>query len=183
MKKTIILTSFVAAVIACFALSTISYAQPYGAGLYDENVPYGNQTSLTIGTSGDINISITPTLSGTLSTGTSTVTVSTTDVKGYSLYIRALSDTNMNNLGTLLPASANTYPSSTGLVMDTWGYNTDASSNFAGISLTDTLIRSISTPAKAGDVTNVKYGLRLDFAKPAGKYTAHVVYTAVPQPN
>ena len=161
--------------------STKTYAQPYGIGLYDINVPYGSQTSLSISTDGNVSIPIAPTTSGTLATGTSTVTVTSTDVTGYKLYIRALNNAYMNNAGAQLPASANGTPAA--LAVNTWGYNTDASSNFTGISLSDTLIHSITAPATSGDITHVTYGVKVDLAKPAGNYSATVVYTAVPQTN
>lgn len=178
MKKSILFIPIFLAIFTIFALPSISYAQPYGKGLYDANVPYGNQTSLTISTSGNINIPITPTTDGTLATGDSTVTISSTDVVGYKLYIRALSTTDMDNLGTPLPTSVNGSPAP--LATNTWGYNTDASTNFVGISLTDALIHSVSTPI-TNDATTVTYGMKLDFAKPAGNYSATVLYTAVPQ--
>jgi len=160
-------------------LPSASYAQPYGKGIYNENVPYGGQTELSIATSGNINIPITPTTSGVLATGDSIVTVTSTDVMGYKLYIRALNSTDMNNLGALLPASANGSPAP--LAVNTWGYNVDASTDFVGLTLADILIRSISIPASSGDITTVTYGMKLDLAKPAGNYVATVVYTAVPQ--
>lgn len=166
----------------------ICNAQPYGAGLYNANIPYGDETKLTISTNGDITIPITPTLGGTLATGTSTVTVATTDVKGYKLYIAAKDGiTYMDNLGAHLPASANSFGSGLPLANNTWGYNTDASSNFAGILPggvgSDQLVKSVTYPVKSGDVTTFTYGLKLDFEKPAGKYVAYIVYTAVPQTN
>ena len=183
MKKTIyILTIFFITTFVSSVAPSISHAQPYGKGVYNAIVPYGSQTSLSIATNainGNINIPITPTTSGVQATGTNTITVTSTDVKGYKLYIRALSNTNMNNLGALLPASANGTPAA--LAMDTWGYNLNASNNFTGITLSDVLIRSISVPASTGDITNVTYGIKLDLAKPAGNYVASVVYTAVPQ--
>jgi hypothetical protein len=160
-------------------MSSSSYAQPYGKGIYNENVPYGDQTSLSITTSGNVAIPITPTTSGALATSNSVVTVTSTDVKGYKLYIRALNDTNMNSLGSLLPASSNNSPAA--LTVNTWGYNTDASTNFVGLSLSDTLIRSITIPTSSGDITTITYGVKLDMAKPADSYVANVVYTAVPQ--
>lgn len=179
MKKTILFMTFFAIIIAVLAITEVSYAQPYGKGIYNENVPYGSQTSLSISTDGNVNIPITPTTSGVSASGASQITVTSTDVMGYKLYIRALSSTNMDNLGTPLPASANGTPAA--LAINTWGYNTDASSNFVGISLSDVLIRSITVPASSGDITNVTYGIKLDLAKPAGNYVASVVYTAVPQ--
>ena len=179
MKKTILYISFFIALSVGTLVPSASYAQPYGKGVYNANVPYGGQTELSIATSGNINIPITPTTSGVLATGASVVTVTSTDVMGYKLYIRALNSTDMNNLGDLLPASANGSPAP--LAINTWGYNVDASTNFAGITLTDTLIRSITIPASSGDITTVTYGMKLDLAKPAGNYVATVVYTAVPQ--
>lgn len=157
----------------------VCVAQPYGKGLYDADVPYGSQTALSIATNGNINIPVTPASGGALATGTSVVTVTTTDVKGYKLYVRAVSNTNMMNGGTSLPASANGAPAA--LAVNTWGYNTDASTNFTGITLSDTLIRSITTPARLGDVTNVTFGMNLDMLKPIGNYSTTVIYTAVPQ--
>jgi hypothetical protein len=181
MKNIKLFLFLIMTIILCSFISSISYAQPYGKGLYDTNVPYGSQTSLSIATSGNISIPITPTTSGVLATGNSVVTVTSTDVNGYKLYIRALSSTSMNNLGALLPTSANNSPAA--LLVDTWGYNTDGSTNFTGISLNNTLIHSITTPIESGDTTNITYGIKLDMVKPAGNYLASVVYTAVPQTN
>lgn len=179
MKKTILFIIIILSIILSSELTTISSAQPYGKGVYDVNVPYGSQTSLSISTDGDVNIPITPTTTGVSATGTSQITVTSTDVMGYKLYIRALNSTDMNNLGTALPASSNGTPDA--LATNTWGYNTDASTNYVGITLSDVLIRSISVPASSGDITNVTFGIKLDLAKPAGNYVASVVYTAVPQ--
>jgi len=160
-------------------MSSTGYAQPYGKGIYNIGLPYGDQTSLSISTNGNVDIPITPTTDGVLATGSSAVTVTSTDVTGYKLYIRALTNTYMNNLGSQLPASANNTPAP--LSSNTWGYNTDASINFVGISLSDTLIHSMTTIAPSGDITNVTFGMNLDMAKPAGNYVATVIYTAVPQ--
>ena len=176
-KKTLIITTILTVLLSLFVPST-SYAQPYGKGIYNADVPYGNQTSLSISTDGNVEIPITPTSSGASASGTSQVTVSSTDVMGYKLYIRALDNTYMDNLGDQLPASANGSPAP--LAINTWGYNTDASSNFVGITLSDVLIRSNSSPVTS-EITTVTYGISLDMAKPAGNYTASVVYTAVPQ--
>lgn len=159
--------------------STVVYAQPYSKGSYNAQVPYGSMTSLSIATSGDLSIAITPTTAGTLATGTSSITVTSTDVMGYKLYIRAINSTDMNNLGAILPASTNVGPAT--LSTNSWGYNTDGSNLFSGITLSDTLIHSISTPASNGDTTTVTYGIKVDLAKPAGNYTTDILYTAAPQ--
>jgi len=180
-NKTTWILAIILTLIFSVIIPPISYASPYGKGVYGANVPYGSQTSLSIATSGNVSIPITPTTSGVLATGTSIVTVTSTDVMGYKLYIRALTNTNMNNLGSLLPASGN--GAAAALATNTWGYNTDASSNFVGLTLVDTLIRSITVPASGGDATTLTYGMKLDLAKPAGNYMATVIYTAVPQTN
>jgi len=177
MKKIVIIASLV--LLGAITIHSASYAQPYGAGKYDINAPYGGETYLAISTDGNISVPVSPTSSGVLATGTSNVTVTSTDVIGYKLYIRALNDTNMNNLGALLPASANGSPAP--LAVNTWGYNLDASSNFVGIALSDALIRSTTTPVPSGEITTITYGMKLDLGKPAGNYSVQVIYTAVPQ--
>lgn len=181
MNKITPITAIILTIILSVLLSSISFASPYGVGVYGANVPYGSLTALSIATSGNISIPITPMSGGSLATGSSIVTVTSTDVKGFKLYVRALSNTNMNNLGALLPASANGSPAA--LATNTWGYNTDATNNFVGLTLTDVLIHSITIPASGGDATTVTYGMKLDLAEPAGNYVATVIYTAVPQTN
>ena len=154
-------------------------AVPYGRGPFGADIPYGSATSLTISTAGDVAIQITPTDSGTLGTALNTVTVSSTDVIGYKLYIRSQVSTDMVNGPFSIPASANGLPAV--LANNTWGYNTDASSNFVGMTLSDVLIKTTDGPATNGEATNVTYGVKVDNNKPAGTYSTTVVYTAVPQ--
>lgn len=182
---------FLLALVNVLALSAVSYAQPYGVGLYDENVPYGSETSLSISTDavgGNVAIpTITPTESGTLGTATNIITITSTDVTGYKLYIGAATSTSMNNLGTPLAISANAYanPATNPLAVNTWGYNVDGSViNFCGMPLDSSrrLIKTVTTPI-SGDNTTITYGMKIDMAKPAGNYSVGVVYTAVPQTN
>ncbi len=154
-------------------------AQPFGVGKFGANVPYGSQTSLTISTSGNVSIQVTPTDAGTLATASNTVTVTSTDVVGYQLFISALSSTNMTNGAYNLPASANGTPAT--LSNNTWGYNTDASTDFLGITTSEVMIKNATGPFSSGDNTTVTYGVKVDNAKPAGSYSTTVVYTAVPQ--
>lgn len=160
--------------------ATPALAQPYGYGKYNENVPYGSQTTITISTDGNVSIPITPTEAGTLGTGNSTVTVTSTDVVGYKLYIRAAgASTNMVNGPDTLPTSGNGTPAA--LAINTWGYNTDGSSNFVGISLSDTLVKNATGPYPSGDNTTFTYGVNIDNNKPAGNYTTTILYTAAPR--
>lgn len=154
-------------------------AQPYGTGLYNENVPYGSATSLTISTTGNVAIQITPTDAGTLGTALNTVTVSSTDVVGYKLYVRSEGSSDMVNGPFSIPASANGLPAP--LVNNTWGYNTDASSDFVGMTTSDVLIKNLVGPATDGDDTDVTYGVKVDNSEPAGSYSTTVTYTAAPE--
>lgn len=174
--------SFYVSILLCILANSIppAHAQPFGKGKYNENVPYGSETSITISTDGDISIPITPTEAGTLGTDSGTVTVTSTDVVGYKLYIRSAgASTNMTNGPDTLPASGNGSPAA--LATNTWGYNTDGSNNFVGISLSDTLIKNATGPYSSGDNTTFTYGVKIDNSKPAGNYTTTVLYTAAPQ--
>jgi hypothetical protein len=187
MKKSVI-TIFALAIISALTISTVSFAQPYGKGLYGI-IKYGSETSLTISTDavgGNVAIpTITPIVGGALGTADNTVTITSTDVIGYKLYIRALTSTDMNNLGTPLPTTLNIYenPATAPLDVNTWGYNVNGSIiNFCKMTLIDQLIRSTTTPVTAENTT-ITYGMKIDMAKPAGNYSVGVVYTAVPQTN
>ncbi|NTW61551.1 hypothetical protein HGB24_02605 [Candidatus Saccharibacteria bacterium] len=179
MKKTIAFLYILLAAIIIQSQIPICHAQPYGAGLYNEDVPYGSETSLSIATNGNVQISVTPTESGALATGQNQVTVTSTDVVGYKLYIRSLNSTDMDNFGYNLPTSSNVALAP--LDTNTWGYNTNGSSDFLGSSLSDILIKSTDGPVGEGEITTVTYGIKVDMAKPAGYYTTSILYTAVPQ--
>ncbi len=155
-------------------------AQPYGRGVYGANVPYGSQTSLAISVGGNTTIQITPTDTPVQSTGTSSVTVASTDVVGYKLYVKAESSANLVNGPATIPASGNTFASPAALATNTWGYNIDASNSFAGITTSESLVKTITGPKTSGDTTTFTYGVKLDNSKAAGKYTATVTYVAAP---
>ncbi len=161
-------------------LTPIATAQPYGKGKYNENVPYGSQTQLTISTNGDVNIPLTPTDAGVLGTGNSVVTVTSTDVVGFKLYVRTGDvAANLVNGASQIPASANGSPAA--LATNTWGYNTDGSTNFVGLTTSDVLIKNAAGPYTSGNNTTVTYGVKIDNSKAAGRYAGNVLYTATPQ--
>ncbi len=180
-KLILAFSSLIAMAVLLVSFSTVSHASPYGAGKYSANVPYGGQTQLSITTSGPVSLTVTPTSSGVLASAAGTVTVTSTDVVGYRLYIRSVSSTNMTNGATTIPTSANGSPSA--LAVNTWGYNLDGSTNYVGTTLSDVLIRSATQPYTSGDVTTVTYGVRVDNAKRSGSYSTSILYTAVPQTN
>ena len=172
--------------IAVFAITAIGLvvsstanAQPYGAGAYSSNVPYGSATSLSISATSAVNLTITPSVSGTLGTASGPVTVTSTDVVGYRLYIRAIGSTDMTTALGSIPASAN--GSLAPLALNTWGYNTTGATDFLGITASDVLIKAGTGPFSGGDTTTVTYGLNVDRSKAAGTYSSSILYTAVPQ--
>jgi hypothetical protein len=154
------------------------FASPYGAGKYNATVPYGGQTSMTISTSGNVSIAITPGSTAVSGAASGAVTVVSTDVVGYKLYVRAVSAA-MSSAGNTIPASAN--GTGAGLLTNTWGYNLDASTNFVGMTTGNVLLRTGSGPFETGDTTTITYGVKIDQAKAAGSYSTTVIYTAVPQ--
>ncbi len=82
----------------------------------------------------------------------------------------------MTNGTDTIPASGNT--SAGPLAVNSWGYNTDGSSNFVGILSTPTLIKDANGPYKNGDDTTITYGALTNITKSSGQYTVGVVYTA-----
>lgn len=169
-------------IIAIFGTVTLSvstaFASTYGSGKYNAVVPYGGQTNLTINTSGNVAIPITPGSSATLGSATGTVTVVSTDAVGYKLYIRALGSSNMTSSASTIPTSANATAAL--LATNTWGYNLDGSINFVGMTTSDVLIRTGTGPFETGDITSVTYGVKIDQSIAAGSYSTTVIYTAVP---
>ena len=152
-------------------------ASPFGQGLFGANVPFGSVTSLSIALGGNVSISLTPSGPDFTGTGSHTLTVTSTDVVGYKLYAYSPSSTTMTNGSATIPASGNSSPAA--LSTNTWGYNTDASSNFVGMLTTPSLGKDANGPFTSGDNTTVTYGAITDITKAAGAYTVGVVYTAV----
>ena len=158
----------------------VVHAQPYGKGYYGDLVPYGSETTLSITTSSNVTMQVTPTDNATLGTGDGVVTVETTDTMGFTVYIQALGSTDLTNGGAVIPASSNTIYGP--LATNTWGYNVaNLPGEFMGIKLTNEWINGFSCPCVGPTDTFVTYGVMIDNNKPAGNYTTGVVYTAAPQ--
>jgi len=164
-------------VFALFSAVPSAYASPFGQGVFGADVPFGSLTSLTIALGGDVTLSLTPSGSDFIGQGSHTLTVTSTDVVGYNLYIYSPSGTGMTNGTDTIPASGNSSPAP--LSTNTWGYNTDASTNYVGITGTPALLKNALGPYKLGDDTTVTYGVKTDITKSNGDYTVSVVYTAV----
>ncbi len=174
-----LILSLIAIIAIAFIVDYTAFAAPYGEGKYDENVPYGGDTFLSISAGAAVNLSINPAATGTLASASNAITVTSTDVVGYKLYIRAVTSTNMVQGATVIPASANVTLAA--LAINTWGYNVNGSSNYLGITTSDALLKDAAGPFSTGDVTTVYYGLNLDRTKRSGSYSSNVIYTAVPE--
>lgn len=165
------------AVFAVLSIAPAVSASPFGQGVFGAHVPFGSVTSMTIALGGDVNLTLTPSGPTLAGSGSHTITVTSTDVVGYSLYIYSAGSTSMSNGTDTIPASSN--GTAAPLSTNTWGYNTDASSNFIGITNVPTVFKTGNGPFESGDSTTVTYGVKAGFAKSEGNYTATVTYTAV----
>ncbi len=175
-KTHLVVVSLVLA--CCVIFQQPASASPFGAGVFGEDVPFGSETSIAISLSNNTGLMLELTGQSFSGTGTHTVTVASTDVVGYKLYVNATSATSMSNGSDTVAASDNS--NAAPLAVNSWGYNTTgSSSNFKGITLSQALIKDADGPYKSGDDTTVTYGAVIDRVKSSGVYTVDVTYTAV----
>jgi hypothetical protein len=83
----------------------------------------------------------------------------------------------MGSSGSTIATSSNGSPAP--LAVNTWGYNTDGSSNYRGITTAPVLLKTANGPYKNGDNTTVTYGVLTNITKAEGNYSVSVTYTAV----
>lgn len=173
--------SFGALLLACSILVQQPVgASTFGAGLFGADVPFGSMTTIGISIGSSPSMTLTPSGPNFSGSDSHTVTVTSTDVVGYKLYVNADTSASMSNGTDTIAASANGGPAS--LATNTWGYNTSGStSNFKGMTLSQVEIKSMTGPYKSGDNTSVTYGAIVDNTKSSGTYTVNVTYTAIGQ--
>lgn len=164
-------------VLCCAVFQQTVSASPFGQGVFGADVPFGSATSLSIALGGNVSLNLTPSGGNFTGSGSHTLTVTTTDVVGYKLYVYSPGSSTMTNGSETIPASGNTTAGA--LSVNTWGYNTDGSTNYVGMTTTPTLLKDTTGPFKSGDNTTVTYGVLTNITKGAGNYTVPVVYTAV----
>jgi hypothetical protein len=164
-------------VFTILALQPTASASPFGQGVFGADVPFGSATSLAISLGGNVSLGLTPSGANFSAASSHTITVTSTDVVGYNLYAYSPGGTAMTNGSYTIPASINTTAGS--LAVNSWGYNTDGSGNYVGMTSTPALIKSANGPYKAGDNTTVSYGVLTNITKGAGDYTVGVTYTVV----
>lgn len=169
-------------VVAVFILLIASFQQkafasPFGQGNFGI-LPFGSQTSLTIGIGGNVSLNLTPSGSNFTASGSNTVTVTSTDVNGYDLFIFSTGSTSLTQGSYTIPASSNT--TAAALAVNTWGYNTDGSSNYIGITTSPALLLATTGPYESGNTTTVTFGVLTNILTADGNYTGNVTFSAVP---
>lgn len=153
---------------------------------------------ISITTSTNVAIDLTPTPGGVVSSSNDTVTVNTNNNAGYTLTLsNSDATTDLVSGGDLIPSHAGTQAAPTALANNTWGYrvvgvggfgagayaselnNTTSTSTWAGVPAVgaeNTLKTTASTATN--DITTVWYGVRVNASQPNGIYSDTVTYTA-----
>lgn len=136
-------------------------------------------STISITATPTVAINVTPSASAAATgTGASTVSVST-NAAGYRLSIKdADTDTNLKSGANNIAAHTGTFGAMTQLADNTWGYNINAGTSYAGVTTSDVQIKETSAAAQT-DNTTVTFGVKVDATKPAGAYTDTVTFTAV----
>ena len=151
--------------------------------------------SLSLQESVDLNV--TPTQNGTFSSNTASLSISTNNETGYSLYMATSNGKNTltsNNPSTTNVISAiNTTTNDTGITSsnftsNTWGYNLSqdspsSSTTYKPVPTTNgnTAIISTTSPTDT-DTYNLTFGTKVDTTLPSGTYSNQVIISAVANP-
>lgn len=183
-----LLSAILAPIVASAATSTSSTTI---------NATVAATISMTSGTT--VNIGLTPTTGGVVSSASDTVSVSTNNTTGYTLSVANTdANTNLVSGANTIAAHAGTQASPTALAVNTWGYrvvgvggftgtaysaetnNGSSTSTWAGIPAAGSgnVLKTTSAVASA-DTTTVWYAVRANSTKAAGTYTDSITYTAV----
>lgn len=177
-------------------------ATPYGYGTYG-SCAY-QVCSISVTTSGSIDLELVPDSSGVHTIEGDEVEVTTNSSEGYTLQLESASATETGLVGDddTIAATSGTPASPVALTGNQWGYRVDGLANFgvgptsavenqsttthtfAGLSLlgNPTTIKNTASPATTGDTTTVWYGVRADTSLASGEYTNTVLYTATINP-
>lgn len=200
MRKWIIIT----VILAGSFITQQTLAAPYGVGVYND-CAYSDDCYISIATSEEVLLSVTPIAAGIYTIAKDEVTVSTNVSTGYELSMWSTDSDSVSSLEMIgspsnkIPSTGALPSSPTTLPMNTWGYRIDNIDNFgsgptsavenqmssdltfANIP-TDTApspepIKTTATSAPTGDTTTLWYGIRVDLEKPSGIYTTTLRYS------
>lgn len=158
-------------------------------------------SSITMTTSGNVGVTVTPVVGGAQSSASDTVSVSTNNSNGYTLTLENNdANTSLVNGPDTIAAHTGTQASPTALANNSWGYavasvggfdgsytaisnQTSHSSVWAGVPAASSP-NTISTTLSPGigDTNTVWYSVKVDTTKPDGQYVDTVSYTATANP-
>ena len=162
-----------------------------GTDITDVNVSIEGAWTVSISSSGILNVDITPKGSGTASTATDNLNIYTNTPNGYQLYLNSTSGSTdiYNNADTShernhFIATTGTKSSPATLSSNSWGYSlatnpTTFSKVETSSSATDSLITTGTKTTGSGDNLDVTFGFNADTKLTPGTYTTSVTYTAV----
>lgn len=184
---------------SCLGGPTSTNALTYGSGKYG-SCQYGT-CSISLGTSGNVALNVTPTFGGRCTVQSDNVSVLTDDSNGYTLTLSSSTNTTaLTHSSDQISTASGSLTSPGALAPNAWGYRVDGSGGFgsgpttslssaappswlfAGLvpfSGTAAQIVSTSAPADPAQITHVWYGVCANASIPAGTYTGSVLYTAV----
>jgi hypothetical protein len=152
---------------------------------------------ISVTSSGTVPISVTPSGAGVVSANASdTVSVDSNDSDGYNLTLSSsdatatmagFKDDGTTSNGSTLAVTSGSYGTPAAMSANSWGYRVDSlgafgapgTATYAGVPINSAAQNIRSTTATAsGEVTTVKYAVKVDTSKPNGIYKDTVTYTA-----
>jgi hypothetical protein len=200
MKKPVY-TTFVRLTAVLTVVGVVGLPVAASAATANSSVEATVASVVSVSSSGTVPISVTPTGGGATASASDTVSVDSNNASGYDLtlvdadstYTMAgfLASDGVTTNGDTLAKTAGTYGSPAALDANSWGWRVDnlgtfgtgGTSTYAGIPATGSAqnIRTTSTTA-SGEVTTVKYAVKVDTTKKSGIYKDTVTYTATAKP-
>lgn len=171
----------------------------YGQGTYG-TCTYDN-CGISITSSNNISVNLTPQSSGSCSINNDDVAVTTDSSTGYSLTLSTNSSSNsLSNGASNITSTSGTFSSPTTLLMNQWGYRVDGvggfgagptsslvnanfpiATVFAGAppnTSSPTIIVNSNLPANPSVTTKVWYGVCADTSISSGLYSGQILYSA-----
>ena len=149
--------------------------------------------TLSLSLQDTVNLNVTPTQNGTFSSSTATLSISTNNETGYSLYMatsngkNTLASQNPNTTDAISAISSdeNGIPSAD-FPSNTWGYSLDeaAPTNTTTYQAvpTDNTTALTTTSTASNDSYNLTFGAKVDTSLPSGTYSNQVIISAVANP-
>ena len=150
------------------------------------------QPTLAVTLPNTVNFEVQPTAAGAVTSGSATLSISTNNETGYSLYLSTADDDNA--LHSINPDTQQTITAltqenatATNFTNNTWGYNlskdtaTDSTA-YQSVPTTQPSDPQITTEAPTTDTYNLTFAAKVDSSLPSGTYTNTVTVSVVANP-